>query len=305
MTSIDWRALSACTRYNLSHLGIMEITGADAGRFLQGQLSCNINELNANKASIAAFCNPKGRVISTVLLIKTSNGFWLITPGSLLNKVLNKLKMYVLRAKVQLNDAGNQLRLTGLSCNADHPVDFLPSANFECRLIENLTWVKLPSLSPQYLVINTVDQALEHTLELAPLGAEEAWRFQEISSGFPWFDEALSEQHIPQMLNIDQLGGVSFNKGCYTGQEIVARTHYLGKVKRQLFLGECSGRQTSNTVFTIKDAQSQEKLGDILSLQSLNQSSRLLMVLQTVDAETKNLILDDIDQTPVKLIPFQ
>ncbi len=305
MTSIDWRALSACTRYNLSHLGIMEITGADAGRFLQGQLSCNINELNANKASIAAFCNPKGRVISTVLLIKTSNGFWLITPGSLLNKVLNKLKMYVLRAKVQLNDAGNQWRLTGLSCHADHPVDFLPSTAFECRLIENLTWVKLPSLSPQYLVINTVDQALGHTLELAPLGAEEAWRFQEISSGFPWFDEAQSEQHIPQMLNIDQLGGVSFNKGCYTGQEIVARTHYLGKVKRQLFLGECSGRQTSNTVFTIKDAQSQEKLGDILSLQSLNQSSRLLMVLQTVDAETKNLILDDIDQTPVKLIPFQ
>jgi folate-binding protein YgfZ len=305
MTSIDWLTLSGFTRYNLSHLGIMEITGEDAGQFLQGQLSCNINELNANKASIAAFCNPKGRVISTVLLIKTPIGFWLILPRSLLSKVLNKLKMYVLRSKVQLNDASNQLHLTGLSCHADNPVDFLPSAAFECHHIEHLTWIKLPSLSPLLLVINLVDQVLENTLELVPLGAEELWRFQEISSGFPWFDEAQSEQHIPQMLNIDQLGGISFNKGCYTGQEIVARTHYLGKIKRQLFLGECSNSQAGETVSIIKDAQTQEKLGDILRIQSSEQSCRLLMVLQTVDAETKNLILDDIAQTPVKLIPYQ
>ena len=301
MTSTDWHALLACNRYNLSHLGILEITGEDAGQFLQGQLTCNINELNSNKATIAAFCNPKGRVISTILLIKSTQGFWLILPRSLLGKVLAKLKMYVLRAKVQVNDASNQLHLTGISWQGEHPVDFLPKADFECTVVDDNICIKLPSPSLQILIVS----ANEHALELIPPGVEDLWRFQEISSGFPWFEAAQSEQFIPQMLNIDQLGGVSFNKGCYTGQEIVARTHYLGKVKRQLFLGECIGQPASTEVTSVNDALTHEKLGDILRLQRLDQCNRLLMVLQTVDAETKNLILDDIDQTPIKLIPFQ
>jgi folate-binding protein YgfZ len=150
----------------MSDLSVLKITGDDAATFLQGQTTCDVNLDNTG-----AFCNPKGRVISTFVLRKTENGFLIILPKSLLPTIQTNLQRYKLRAKVEMTEA-------------DLPEFDLPK-------------------------------------------------------NMPWLCPETSEQFIPQWLNLDLLGGISFTKGCYTGQEIVARTHYLGEVTRRLFLARC------------------------------------------------------------------
>lgn len=300
------QAHPANTLYPLNHLAIIEVTGDDASEFLQGQLTCNIKELSESKASIAAFCNPKGRVISTLLIIATQDRFLLILPCSLLDKVLKKLQMYVLRSKVQLGDKSGDLGLLGLHCPLPMAELNLPTHDFHCCPVSSdCIGVKLPSSTPRFLCVINSGSDISQSFNGVASGEVDEWRYQDISSGLPWFDLEQSEQHIPQMINIDHLGGISFNKGCYTGQEIIARTHYLGKSKRQLRLAQCAGTFSSDANFEIKDAQTEEKIGEILTLQSFGDNTRMLIVLQTVDGETKNLILGDSKQTPVSLIPFE
>ena len=292
------------TLYKLNYLAALAVSGEDAISFLQGQLTCNINDLTESQASIAAFCNPKGRVISTLLIVKTDSGFALILPSSLLDNVIQKLRRYILRSKVILTQQ-DDYSLLGLSGTNHLNNMSLSEQDFSCSNIEGLLCIKLPASNARYLCIAKSQCSNHSYLNDLSIGNQDEWRYQDISSAFPWFDASRSEQFIPQILNIDKLGGISFSKGCYTGQEIIARTHYLGKPKRQLFLAECQRHFLTDADLAVKDADSEEKLGDILALQANDQSTRLLIILQTVDDATKNLILDDSEHTPITLIPFQ
>ncbi len=305
MTSTDTQISTFNARHHLEHLAIIEITGQDASRFLQGQLTCNVNEIDSSKASFAAFCNPKGRVISVLLLVKTNDGFRLILPRSLLEVVLKKLRMYILRAKVQINELSQSLQLLGLCCPQPLPEWCLPEQVMQVIATNTQTWIRLPSGQPRFIGILPKDEAFNLALQNFHNADESDWRYQDISSGIPWFDIEQSEQYIPQMLNLDQLGAISFNKGCYTGQEIVARTHYLGKAKRKLYLAECACSPLDEHTGSIYDASTQNKIGDILSWASNHATSRLLIVMHDVDAEGKTLILDNARKTAAMLIPFQ
>lgn len=289
--------------YTLSHLAIIEVNGEDAGRFLQGQLTCNINELTSEHASIAAFCNAKGRMISTLLVMRTQFGFLLVLPASLLDTVSKKLQMYILRAKVTLATPEN-LTLIGIIGQPDIPDITPPDQDFSCSANEDTLLIKMPC-NQRFLCIAPLNTTSAPPFSTLPDGPLAEWRFQDISGGFPWFEAPQSEQYIPQMLNIDQLGGVSFNKGCYTGQEIVARTHYLGKAKRQLYLAEIQEILPGDSDYIVLDAQSLEKCGDVLTLESNDAVTRLLIVLQTVDDNSKHFILNDQKRSAIKLIPCQ
>jgi hypothetical protein len=242
-------------------------------------------------------------MISTLLVIRTQLGFLLILPASLLDIVGKKLQMYVLRAKVQLATPEN-LALIGIIGHYDIPGITLPGQDFSCRANEDMLFIKLPR-NQRFLCIAPLNKISASPLSNLPSGPLSEWRFQDISGGLPWFEVSQSEQYIPQMLNIDQLGGVSFNKGCYTGQEIVARTHYLGKAKRQLYLAETQEILSRDPDLAVIDAQSLEKCGDVLALESCYAITRLLIVLQTVDDNPKNFILNNQKHTPIKLIPCQ
>ncbi|OQW72079.1 MAG: hypothetical protein BVN35_14605 [Proteobacteria bacterium ST_bin11] len=293
--------------FSSTGLSIIEVTGQDAAKLLQGQLTCNINDLSASQASIAAFCNAKGRVISTLLVVKALESFYLILPADLLDVVLKKLRMYVLRADAKLHDQTDHMQVMGISNLAEA---FNPPANNFAVGQAPLTTIKLPG-APRHLVLGRLDQIdefselLRSQYDFEP-GCLEEWRYQDISSGLPWLDISQSEQHIPQMLGIDQLGGISFSKGCYTGQEIVARSHYLGKVKRALFIAECpqipEGVITGCKVF---DSVSQQNMGCLLTKAAWNGINRSLLVLQIVDGLPKNLILDDEYRTPITIISDQ
>ena len=280
--------------FNLNYLAVIEVSGADSAKFLQGQLTCNVNDLSDSQASIAAFCTAKGRVISSLIIIKIADGFYLLLPASLLEKVLKKLQMYVLRSAVKLVDKRDEWAVYGLqtqeSANPEEPAFSVNQADF--------ITIKLPSALSRYLMIKPIQSPV--TINQV---SDDAWRYQDIIDALPWFEFDQSEQYTPQMLNIDQLGGISFTKGCYTGQEIVARTHYLGKAKRSLFAAQskqlldlpCDG-------CAVLDSQTQQVIGHVLTAQHYLQQTYLLIVLQVADADCQSLFLDDEQRSLITLI---
>lgn len=210
----------------LSDFAIICITGGDSGAFLQGQLTCDIGGLSDDNSSFCALADCKGRVVSTLLVYRHRADFCLIAPKVLADKIITTLRQYILRADVQIDYCKRGFAITGV-CPAN--CDPHPSADFAATTIGDGKIIKLASTS-RYLYIGTPSNL--------PQVPQSRWHWHDISAGIAWLDERSTGQYTPQMLNIDKWGGVSFSKGCYTGQEVIARTHYLGKAKRHLRLAE-------------------------------------------------------------------
>lgn len=291
-----------------THLSIIKVTGSEATQFLQGQLTCNIKELNESKSFFSAFCSAKGRTITTLLIVKTSNSYLLVLPSVLVDKVTQKLQMYIMRADVQLHKESENLCLIGLQSEAGIHLPNLPETTFSVYQNSDI-YIKLPGRN-RYLVISSSEDAIALWNKFSRIDHYTAchlscWIEQDISAGIPWLTQETSEEYIPQMLNIDKLGGISFNKGCYTGQEIIARTHYLGKTKRELCLAYCEKSANISCDSQIMANNSEQTVGKVLSLQTNNQHIKMLIVMQKSDEELKNLRLNNLNQDKIHLIDFQ
>ncbi|MSP28351.1 MAG: folate-binding protein [Methylococcales bacterium] len=270
----------------LTHLAVLTVSGTDAAQFLQGQITCNVHEVTATHSSLGAMCNPKGRAITTFLLAKSGDDFLLILPVELLETVKKRLSMYVLRSKVTLTDCSDSLCLLGFTATLTDA--FLASYQQDGVVRINV--------GNRDLVI-----ADEHNASVILAQGVETidsmhWQTLDILGGIPWLTTATSEQFIPQMLNLDKLGGISLTKGCYTGQEIVARTHYLGKAKRALFVAECE-TATPEANASIIDANGQI-VGNVLSAND----DKLLIVLQLAETDTTQLQLKDYHHASLTLL---
>lgn len=300
------------TIYPVAHLAVLTVSGKDAGQLLQGQLTCNVNEITETKGSPGALCNPKGRVITTFLLVKTGDAFLMVLPKELLEPVKKRLQMYVLRSEVTLTDSSNSHCLIGVC----HPGT--ETGPLFATTQEEVITINLSVAQNRYLVIAEADKAIalwsDHVDNQGfQPGDSDQWRYIDILSGIPWLTTGTSEEFIPQMLNLDLLGGISFNKGCYTGQEIVARTHYLGKAKRSLFLAECDTPSTPEPDSTILDDSTgtEQPIGKVLLAQRPNSGylnggalCKMLIVLQVSDSDTYNLKLNDKNQTKITLLTW-
>ena len=292
----------------LPYLTCIEVTGTDASTFLQGQLSCDINRLTESNSFFSAFCNAKGRTITTFIIIKTTSGFLLVLPAELIDKVIKKLQMYILRSDVQVKDMSDQLCILGVNTLSADTLENAPIEAFSIYQNKNI-YIKLPLNSHRYLVISDPAQAITLWTHLTTnshfiVNTAESWAENDLSAGVPWLTLETTEQFIPQMLNIDKLGGISFNKGCYTGQEIIAKTHYLGKVKRELFLAYCDRIENITTDTQIITDNNEQVVGKILSLQNNGQQTKLLIVIQSSDSELKNLRLNNSNQDRINIIDF-
>lgn len=294
------------TIYPIAHLAVLTVSGKDAAKLLQGQITCNVNDVTEIKSSLGALCNPKGRAITTFLLVKTGDAFLMVLPQELLEPVKNRLQMYVLRSDVTLTDSSGQLCLIGLC----HPAT--QTGPLFATTQEEIISINFSDTQSRSLVIAEADKAIALWSErvnnqgFQPESPEQ-WRYLDILSGIPWLTTDTSEQFIPQMLNLDLLGGISFNKGCYTGQEVVARTHYLGKAKRALFLAECDTPSTPEPNSTIIDDStgSEQTIGKVLLAQRSNvvhETCKMLIVLQVSDSDTPNLKLKDNNQHKITLL---
>lgn len=218
----------------LTHLGVIGARGADAAKFLQGQLTNDVAALGASKVRLAGFCSAKGRLqASFVVSAVAADDFMLVCAASVLPATLKRLSMFVLRAQCKLRDATADMPLWGLVGDAaaaqagDLPV-------WGKREAAGATVVRLPDAGGlvRCLVVCPAD-------ELAagwPPVLLDHWRWLDVQSGIPMVEAATVEQFVPQMLNYEIVGGVDFQKGCYPGQEVVARSQYRGTIKRRMFL---------------------------------------------------------------------
>jgi folate-binding protein YgfZ len=231
----------------LDHLGALRFGGDDAEAFLQGQLSCDVEQVSLRSSSYGAFCSPKGRMIANFLLLRDQAGFAMVLSRDLVPAVQKQISKFVLRSKVKVSDASPAVVLAGAAgaqaerslaqVFPDLPegpgeVRSVPGAGAIVRFKDGRLLLALDATrAPSILV--------EPESRLAPADAR-VWRWLEIRSGLPLVTAATQDQFIPQMANLELIGGVSFEKGCYTGQEVVARTQHLGKVKRRMFLANVS-----------------------------------------------------------------
>jgi folate-binding protein YgfZ len=223
---------------SLPDWGVILAQGPDAASFLNGQLTQDMLHLDDGRASLAGYCSPKGRLLATFVACRVAaDSFALACSSDLLGATLKRLSMYVLRAKCKLSDASAAWPLHGLAGpSADAlAAGAVAAAEWSSASVGSARVIRLPAVDgvSRYL------WAGPDAPQLPPLPAE-AWRWLELRSGVPRVVAATADQFVPQMLNLELLGGVNFKKGCYPGQEVVARSQYRGTLKRRSYLMGCA-----------------------------------------------------------------
>lgn len=206
----------------LEHYHCVEIAGADAMTFLQGQVSSDLSELPMGGGQLSTFNDPQGRVIAMLRIFKTADGFVAVLPDDLAGPVMTRLKMFVMRARVSI-EAGTRWRVLGIHGRAQ------PSGVPSMRLdVAEPLWIAIEG---------KVDSSI-------PADGGE-WDALETACGMPEVYAATSGHFVPQMLRLDRFGAVSFTKGCYVGQEVIARAHHLGRIKRHTRLFRATDGQVA------------------------------------------------------------
>jgi len=223
----------------LTHEGVLAVRGVDAAKFLQGQLTCNLNYLDAETASLGARCTPKGRMTSSFRILAEGDGYLLAMASELLEAQLADLKKYAVFSKASLSDdsatwarfglVGGEAVLASLDLRLPAQVDGVARAGqlLAVRLGEDRAELWVPAAR--------ASEVRERLAASLGEGSLNDWLLAQIRAGVGQVFGATRELFIPQMINLQAVGGVSFKKGCYTGQEIVARMQYLGRLKRRLY----------------------------------------------------------------------
>ena len=242
--------------YPLEDLALFEATGADALSFLQGQITNDILNAGPDQAKLAGYCTAQGRLLATMVITAQpeapESGLIGLMRKDILASVVKRLSMFVLRAKVKFGasiysavGASIAAKQVGVLIQAlGHP---LPTSAWQVTATATGLWICAPSAAAQtgneilrwWWLASDAQAALCQGLKLPhALGTSEQWHCQDIEAGLPWIEAATQDLLIPQTLNLDLIEGVSFTKGCYPGQEIVARSHYRGTVKRRMHFGK-------------------------------------------------------------------
>ena len=242
----------------LTHLAPLLAEGPDAASFLHGQLSQDMLNLPLGAARPAAYCSAKGRMLADALVFKPSEeSFVLLMDTQVLPATLKRLQMFVMRAKAKLSDASAHLALVGLVGQAliSRLAPEAAQAQQVCALPGGAHVIRLSDAQSvaRAVWVGPCDQA-ETLLAAEAAVAEHAWAWLEVMSGVARIVPATVDQFVPQMVNFEIIGGVNFKKGCYPGQEVVARSQYRGTLKRRLHLGHAPGlAQAGQEVFAADD----------------------------------------------------
>lgn len=242
---IGYLKLTMHTQQSNDDLGALQISGIDAKKFLQGQLTCNLEEVTESQSKLGAHCNPQGRIISLFHIYLHQESYYLLMPKSLIPIAQAALKKYAVFFKTELKDVSD--------------------------------------------TINSIDLPIEKT-----------WKTQAIANGIPFIYPETSEKFLPHEINLPNLGGVSFNKGCYTGQEIIARMQYRGKLKTHLYRAK-----TSSEAPPIRGADiysNNEVAGTIVDYCQLSYNEHELLVIATETASNQPLSLDPSNTHKIEIV---
>lgn len=258
---------------DVSHLGLIALRGDDVQDFLQGQLTSDMRALSEAGAQWSGYCSPKGRLLANFLLWKREGEVFMQLPPELRESIQKRLTLFVLRAKVKLREASNDwVRLAMSGADAQRaiadvlgpvPADTLGAAHHAAGSVIRIGADKFVlALRPERA--EAIWQGL--AARATPVGAP-AWDWLRLVAGIPVILPPTQDAFVPQMVNYELIGGVSFQKGCYPGQEIVARTQYLGKLKRRLFLAHIDAESTPQPADDLySDTLPDQACGQILNV---------------------------------------
>lgn len=284
----------------LTHEGVIAVDGPDAERFLQGQLTCDAARLGADQTTLGARCNPKGRMQSSFRLQRSEGGFLLSMARELITPQLADLSKYAAFFKAELTEQSEQwirLGLWGESvAQALAAVELPQPASNQLLVSESVRVIGLPDGAVEIWLSAGHDNALnliDQLLERCSVDDTNNWLLRQIQAGMGQVTGPTLELFIPQMLNLQQLGGVSFKKGCYTGQEIVARMQYLGKLKRRMYRLLLAGDAAPEPGTPIVDRDSGKNLGEVVLAAKGRKLVEMLAVLQRDAAQLATLSAGD------------
>ena len=276
---------------------LIRVTGSDAGEFLQGQLTQDMELLAQTGSLPAAWCNPKGRVISLLRILMTDDGFGLVLPASVAASVCERLTIYRLRADVSLEVAGSDWTCLVLNTGGDldqlDKLDLRPGQAINaCRIAHGLIAVNI-GIEEHCVELMGYRADLENAgIQTSSQASPDFLRGARIRAGIPEILADQAEKYTPHMLNLDLLGAVSFDKGCYTGQEVVARTKFLGSSKRRLM------RYRTGGTVAVGDKLSD---GDKDAGRVINVNGEDLLAVTPVEMHDKELFVDGVAVTPVAM----
>ena len=300
---------------DLSHHGLISAYGDDAMNFLQGQLTNDLREVSDQHSQLSAYCTPKGRMLANFRIFKREHTYYLRLPRELLENTLKRLSMFILMSKVTMKDSSDSLVHFGVSGpNAEDTLQqalgACPTQVDEVTFAGGCTLIRVAGPHPRFEIYGELEtmKSLWDKLDVdaAPIGVG-PWEMLDILAGTPTVYAATSEAFVPQMTNMQVINGVNFKKGCYTGQEVVARMQYLGKLKRRMYqvsidsnepvlpgealfaAGSSSGQGTGTIVSAQPDPD-----GGYLALAVINISDADAGQLQLRDAEGPNVSLGEL-----------
>ena len=299
----------------LPHLGVIRFAGPDAASFLQGQVSNDTRRLSSGSPLLAAYSTPQGRVVAVLHLIPHSSGILGLLPREIVLPTLERLRKFVMRAKVQLADVSDQFAVAGYhGADALRAAGFAPPESYvehdgigiaRVRPDDDRYWVVgTPADLARQRVTPPADESVNGAAGNDARGdadVEQAWRLADIRTGSPQIYAATREMFVAQMLNLDRIDGISFTKGCFTGQEIIARTQHLGRIKRRLFrLALSPGTWAIGQAVRLKDGRT----GRLTELASVDDGFEALAVL-SIDVGADGAVAADesesIDATELPL----
>ena len=295
----------------LTNLGLIHASGEDAESFLHSQFTNDLKQVTARLSQLSSYCSPKGRMLCIFRIFKRDEGYFLILPKDVLDLTLQKLTLYKLRSKVDLHDKSDQFVLFGISGPETESVlngmsIGVPENNDECAISDEATIIRIPGEFTRVLLACTSERAISLWKQLSdvlPSMTYRVWDQHDILSGIPQITANTVEAFTPQMTNLEIINGVSFTKGCYPGQEIIARTHYLGKPNRRMYRATIATDQAPESGANIySPAAGSQAIGKVVISQMVSKgSASALVVLRSEMPQNPDLHVQSISGPAVSI----
>ena len=290
----------------LSHEGVLAVRGVDAAKYLQGQLTCNLNYLSDTRASLGARCTQKGRMQSSFRILLQGDGVLMAMASELLEPQLADLKKYAVFSKSKLTDESAAWVRFGLEQGDAALLSLgleLPGDTDSVVRNDPLIAVRVsPDRAELWVPADQADAVKSKLSALLAEGDLNQWLLGQVRAGIGQVMAGTRELFIPQMLNLQAVGGVSFKKGCYTGQEIVARMQYLGKLKRRLYRLSLASDQLPEPGTPLFSATHASSIGEVVIAAHTAHNIELLAVLQAEAAQSGDVHLGTLEGPALQLL---